>query len=91
MRLLICSLLCAAMFTVVGCKSEDATMKSDQPKMMSDACSHCAGTQKAKADGTCPQCKMPVSGATMGAADACSKCPGVQTANANGKCPMCAA
>jgi len=44
----------------VGCdmnKNKSDDMSGDQPKKMStDACTHCAGNQTAKADGTCPQC-----------------------------------
>jgi hypothetical protein len=42
-------------------ESDHHDMKHDNAKMMSaDACSHCAGVQKATADGKCPVCGMQV-------------------------------
>ena len=48
----------------VGCdmnknKSDD-NMSGEPKKMSVDDCTHCAGNQTAKADGTCPQCGMKV-------------------------------
>ena len=54
--------LCATLS--MGCdmfnkdKSDDT---SGEPKKMSvDDCTHCTGNQTARADGTCPECKMKV-------------------------------
>jgi len=55
---------CALFLAVSGCQKKSDTMESESnqnPKMMSaDDCTHCAGVQHAKADGTCPQCGMKV-------------------------------
>lgn len=60
-RFLIASFAVASLALFVGCqnKSESSmeTTKSDSMKGM-DECSMCAGTQHAKADGTCPSCGM---------------------------------
>ena len=64
----LCAVLCMASLLCVvsvGCNKESDKMDSNssEPKMMtSDACSHCAGVQTAKADGTCPACGMKVKG-----------------------------
>ena len=95
--------LAAALAMAVGCqdKDKDAAMKSGSEKAaMMDACTHCAGTQTATADGHCPVCKMDVSAKSpaggsssaapkVPAADACSHCAGTQVATAEGKCPAC--
>ena len=89
MKRLMVAALVAALFTVVGCQKKGAEGGSD-PKMMSgDACSMCAGVQKATEDGRCPECKMSLKDPQMMSADVCDHCPGVQKANADGKCQMC--
>jgi hypothetical protein len=64
--------LSGLMFIAVGCKAEgevddnDSTMSGSstasetRSSAGADACSHCAGKQTAKADGTCPMCGMKV-------------------------------
>ena len=47
-------------FAVTGCKKDTKTMDSSTQTMSADACPHCAGTQVANADGTCPKCGMKV-------------------------------
>jgi hypothetical protein len=54
------AVLAVTAFLAVGCdmnknKSDD-NMNGEPKKMSTDACTHCAGSQTAKADGTCPQC-----------------------------------
>jgi hypothetical protein len=72
MSKLLVVVLSGLMFVVVGCKAEgevgdnDASMSgsSSATEMRTSAgaddCSHCAGKQTAKADGTCPMCGMKV-------------------------------
>ena len=83
------AVLGALLVVTVGCQDKG---KSGDPKMLStDACSHCPGVQKAKADGTCPMCGEPATNAKMLSADACPVCEGVQTASPDGKCAQCEA
>lgn len=98
MRLLICSLICVAMMTVVGCRGNSgggntSSDKGNTQMMSQDACGHCEGVQTAKADGSCPKCGMKMnksSGNTTGATgDACPQCPGTQMMSNDGKCPSC--
>lgn len=55
----------AAMLALAGGCNKNADMEgtaegSSTDMAMKDACSHCAGDQKATADGKCPKCGMPV-------------------------------
>ncbi|HEV2295068.1 MAG TPA: hypothetical protein VGR35_14530 [Tepidisphaeraceae bacterium] len=64
--------LSGIMFVTVGCQNRDDEMDRDTTMTGSstasetrtrggaDDCSHCAGKQTAKADGTCPMCNMKV-------------------------------
>ncbi|MGB7160482.1 MAG: hypothetical protein WBD40_20620 [Tepidisphaeraceae bacterium] len=61
-KLLIVALF-GLMFATVGCKNKDeetmtGTSSASESTMSAgaDACSHCAGVQTAKADGTCSAC-----------------------------------
>jgi hypothetical protein len=75
---------------VVGCQHDnDSSNKGDAMKASADVCSHCAGVQKATADGKCEACGAKVSAASSSSADVCSHCPGVQVATSDGKCPKC--
>jgi hypothetical protein len=83
----------------VGCQSDDKK-SGDTMKMSGDACSHCAGVQKATADGKCPMCGKKVDATSMksgdataasASADACDHCEGIQTVTAAGKCSACGA
>ncbi|HEV7299287.1 MAG TPA: hypothetical protein VGN72_07980 [Tepidisphaeraceae bacterium] len=67
MRTLIATFTVMTACLIGGCQSDDGKttthtkteMKSSDTKNMSaDACSHCAGVQKANANGTCPKCGM---------------------------------
>ena len=72
MSKLLIVILSGTMFVAVGCNAEgevgddDATMSGSSTASDTrtaggaDACSHCAGKQVAKADGTCPMCSMKV-------------------------------
>ena len=75
MSKLLIVILSSLMFVVaVGCKAEAEVDDTDNGGTMSgtsgasetrtaggaDDCSHCAGKQTAKADGTCPMCGMKV-------------------------------
>ena len=96
MRHMLCSLLCAAVLVVVGCKSDNGTntdairetkTSSSGGGARADACPKCPGVQTATADGKCPACKTSVNAA--GGTDVCSHCAGVQTASADATCPGC--
>jgi hypothetical protein len=69
MSKLLVVILSGVMFVALGCKAEgeiddndDTTMSGSSSRTDTstaagaDACSHCAGKQTAKADGTCPVC-----------------------------------
>ena len=61
MRKVLAMALVGALCVVVnvGCNNKDKEGgPSTQPIKASDGCSHCAGVQTLKADGTCPQCGM---------------------------------
>ena len=78
----------------VGCqgdnKHDHMHHDGDAMNASADVCPHCAGVQKANADGKCPMCGAKASPSTMmSSMDACDHCPGVQTATADGKCPAC--
>jgi uncharacterized paraquat-inducible protein A len=75
MSKLLIVILSGMMFVAVGCKAEaevddtdDSTMSGTSSRTEgstaagADACTHCAGTQTAKADGTCSKCGMKVKG-----------------------------
>jgi endogenous inhibitor of DNA gyrase (YacG/DUF329 family) len=97
MRTLLVAILGTLFLVVGGCQKDKSDTKHDNMQMSGDACPHCAGVQKATADGKCPMCgrKVSMSSSSSGAApasasaDACSECPGIQTATADGKCPEC--
>jgi hypothetical protein len=53
------------MLAAAGCNksaetAEGSAEAGSTDAAMTDACSHCAGVQKATADGKCPKCGMPV-------------------------------
>ena len=79
MNKLLIAALGAVLFVGVGCQNDggsgSASTSSDRDTMTvrtegsstmggQDDCSHCAGVQTARADGTCPQCGMKVRTAT---------------------------
>jgi len=81
------ALMGMALCVVVGCQKDNPTAGSSPMNASTDVCTHCAGDQKATADGKCPVCQMPVAAtATM---DACTHCDGMQMATSEGKCPVC--
>ena len=98
MRTLLIAVVCTLFVAAAGCQSDDkggGDMKKqgDSMKMSGDACSHCAGVQKATADGKCPMCGKKVDAASMSSssADVCAACAGMQTATADNKCSACGA
>ncbi|HZN64256.1 MAG TPA: hypothetical protein VFB66_03080 [Tepidisphaeraceae bacterium] len=59
----------ALLVGVVGCQTDkgvdddaDVTVRTESTDTMraTDDCSHCAGVQKARSDGTCPECNAKV-------------------------------
>ena len=65
MRTLFTAVACCMLVAAVGCdKNRDKDMSTsgmkDNTMASMDVCSHCAGVQKATAEGTCPGCGMKV-------------------------------
>jgi uncharacterized paraquat-inducible protein A len=79
MNKLLVAALGAVLFVAVGCQndggSSSGSARSDRDTMTvrtersetmrgEDDCTHCSGSQTARADGTCPQCGMKVRSAS---------------------------
>ena len=81
MNKLLMAALGAVLFVGVGCQNDQSSTTSSDMNRSStsssmsrsdtmsgqDDCTHCAGVQTARADGTCPQCGMKVKAASTGA------------------------